>query len=287
MSTVTFAGNLAGDPELLYTHDQKPFVSCRVLVNRRIQNDAGEWVNDEPTPLNVRVYGFAATHVHDSCGSGDPIIVHGLERTESWRDKEAGEKRTKNVVVVDDRFGSLRQFDGRRDLLGVRNRAQLYFGRMSTLLVVGDGPVSRALAPMAELVGWSSVLVTSMPEVVAALPEADAVVVTSHDDDVDAAALRAALEHGTAYIGAMGSRRTQARRTEWLTGQGVSPDQLARIHGPAGLDIGADSPAEIALAILAELVATLRGRTEVGSIKDREGPIHPELGPGEAFCPTG
>lgn len=158
---------------------------------------------------------------------------------------------------------------------------------MSTLLVVGDGPVSQALAPMAELVGWSPLLVTSMPEVVSALPEAEAVVVTSHDDEVDAPALRAALEQGTPYIGAMGSRPTQARRTEWLTGHGVSPDQLGRIHGPAGLDIGADTPAEIALAILAELVATVRGRTEVGSIKDREGPIHPDLGPGEAFCPTG
>lgn len=158
---------------------------------------------------------------------------------------------------------------------------------MSTLLVVGDGPVSRALAPMAELMGWSTVLVTALPEVAAALPEADAVVVTSHDDEVDGPALRAALEQGTAYIGAMGSRKTQARRTEWLTGQGIGPDQLARVHGPAGLDIGADTPAEIALAILAELVATVRGRTEVGSIRDREGPIHPDLGPGEAFCPTG
>jgi len=158
---------------------------------------------------------------------------------------------------------------------------------MSTLLVVGDGPVSRALAPMAELVGWSPVLVTSMPEVAAAMPEADAVVVTSHHDEVDAPALRAALERGTAYIGAMGSRQTQARRTEWLTEHGAGPEARARIHGPAGLDIGADTPAEIALAILAELVASVRGRTEVGPIRDREGPIHPDLGPGEAFCPTG
>jgi single-strand DNA-binding protein len=56
-------------------------------------------------PHNVKVYGSAATHVHDSCGSGDPIFVHGLERTESWPAKETGEKRTKNVVVVDNRFG--------------------------------------------------------------------------------------------------------------------------------------------------------------------------------------
>jgi len=106
-TTVTFAGNLAEEPQLLYTHDQKPFVSCRVLVNRRIHNEAGEWVNGEPTAHNVKVYGSAATHVHDSCGSGDPIVVHGLERTESWRDKETGEKRAKNVVVVDNRFGEV------------------------------------------------------------------------------------------------------------------------------------------------------------------------------------
>ena len=100
-TTVTFAGNLAEAPELLYTRENKPFVSCRVLVNRRVQNnDTGGWVNDEPTAHNVKIFGSAATHVHDSCGSGDPIFVHGLERTESWPDKETGEKRTKDVVVV-------------------------------------------------------------------------------------------------------------------------------------------------------------------------------------------
>lgn len=106
-TTVTFAGNLVEDPELLYTREGKPFVSCPVLVNRRVQNDEGEWVNDEPTPDNVKVYGSAATHVHDSCGSGDPIFVHGLERTEGWPAMETGEKRTKNVVVVDNRFGEV------------------------------------------------------------------------------------------------------------------------------------------------------------------------------------
>ncbi|GAA1130227.1 single-stranded DNA-binding protein [Nocardioides aquiterrae] len=106
-TTVTFAGNLAEAPELLYAHDNKPFVSCRVLVNRRVQNDQGEWVNDEPTAHNVKIFGSAATHVQDSCGSGAPIFVHGLERTESWTDKETGAKRTKDVVVVDNRFGEV------------------------------------------------------------------------------------------------------------------------------------------------------------------------------------
>jgi xanthine dehydrogenase accessory factor len=140
---------------------------------------------------------------------------------------------------------------------------------------------------MAELLGWTASTATSYAEVEAAMPSADAVVVTSHDEHVDAAALKLALESGPAYIGGMGSRKTQARRTAWLTEHGVGPADQSRVRGPAGLDIGADSPPEIALAILAELVATMRGRTAVGSISDREGPIHPDLEPGEAFCPTG
>ena len=106
-TTVTFAGNLAEAPELHHTRESKPFVTCRVLVNRRIQNGQGEWVSDEPTAHNVKIFGSATTHVHDSCGFGDPIFVHGLERTESWPDKETGEKRTKDVVVVDNRFGEV------------------------------------------------------------------------------------------------------------------------------------------------------------------------------------
>lgn len=112
MSTiVTVAGNLAEAPELLYTRENEPFVSCGVLVNRRVQNDEGEWFNDESTAHHVRIFGSAATHVHDSCGSGGPIQPHGfvrdLERTESWPDKESGEKRIKDVVVVDNRFGEV------------------------------------------------------------------------------------------------------------------------------------------------------------------------------------
>ncbi|GAW49677.1 MULTISPECIES: single-stranded DNA-binding protein [unclassified Nocardioides] len=103
-TTVTFAGNLAEAPKRPHTREKKPFVNCRVLVNRRVQDDEGEWVNDKPTAHNVEIFGSAATHGHDSGGSGDPTFVHGLERTESWPDKETGEKRTKDVVVVDNRF---------------------------------------------------------------------------------------------------------------------------------------------------------------------------------------
>ena len=164
----------------------------------------------------------------------------------------------------------------------------------NSLLVVGEGPVCEALLTMAPLLGWDPTVAVTMDEVRVALPRAEAVVVTSHHADVDAPAIAAALTaakaplgEGPAYVGAMGSRTTQARRREWLLAQGFAPEDLSDLHGPAGIDIGADTPAEIALSILAELVSVIRGVTPAGSLSDRDGPIHPGLPPGEAFCPTG
>lgn len=159
-----------------------------------------------------------------------------------------------------------------------------------TLLVVGDGPVAEALVPMAGLLGWECRAATELPESLAALPDADAVVVTSHHAEVDGPAIKAALvalAPGSTYLGAMGSRRTQARRREWLLANGVTEADLERVHGPAGIAIGADPPPEIALSILAEAVAVLRGVDLRGSLSDTDGPIHPDLPPGTATCPTG
>jgi xanthine/CO dehydrogenase XdhC/CoxF family maturation factor len=155
------------------------------------------------------------------------------------------------------------------------------------LVVVGDGPVADVLVPMAELLGWDAIQAVTLAEAEAALPGCTAVVVTSHDEHVDAPALARALEGRPAYLGSMGSRRTQSRRRDWLLAHGVTDAELEAVRGPAGLDIGADAPAEIAVSILAELVATVRGAPVVGSISDRDGPIHPDLPPGAAFCPSG
>jgi len=155
------------------------------------------------------------------------------------------------------------------------------------LLVVGDGAVADALGPMAELLGWATPVAATLDEATAALPSAQAVVVTSHDSEVDAPALAAAIAARPAYIGAMGSRSRQSQRREWLLSHGVTDGELEAVHGPAGLDIGANTPAEIALSILAELVATLRGTPTEGSLKNRSGPIHPDLAPGETFTPDG
>lgn len=143
------------------------------------------------------------------------------------------------------------------------------------LLVVGDEPVVEAIVPMAQQLEWQVTAVATAEEAYPDVATADAVVVLSHDDEVDGPALRAALAAGTAYVGAMGSRRTQARRRGWLVANGVEEAAVDRVHGPAGLDIGAETPAEIALSILAEVVAIRRGASASGSLSDRPGPIHP------------
>lgn len=155
------------------------------------------------------------------------------------------------------------------------------------ILVVGDGPVASALAPMVAALGWRPVVATDLEAVRDGLPTADAVVVLSHHEGLDAPAIAAALTHGTAYVGAMGSRRTQARRREWLEAQGLSPGLLGRLRAPVGLDIGADEPGEIAVSILAEVIAVRRGASAAGSISERQGAIHPGLAPGTATCPGG
>jgi len=92
-------------------------------------------------------------------------------------------------------------------------------------------------------------------------PDARSAVVTlSHDAKIDEPALEIALRAPCFYVGALGSRRTQERRRERLREVGLSDTELAKIHGPVGLDLGAKSPGEIALSIAAEMTATLRAR---------------------------
>jgi xanthine/CO dehydrogenase XdhC/CoxF family maturation factor len=157
-----------------------------------------------------------------------------------------------------------------------------------TVLIVGDGPVADHLVPMASALGWTSSTATSLADTEGRLDAADAVVVTSHHEGLDGPAIRAALTAGVGYVGAMGSRRTQARRREWLLSNGVAEADLAAVHAPVGLDIGADDPGEIAIAILAEIIAVRRNRTgSVGSVGARDGAVHPDQEPGSAYCPGG
>jgi xanthine dehydrogenase accessory factor len=141
------------------------------------------------------------------------------------------------------------------------------------LVVIGAVHIAQALAPMARIAGFAPIVIDPRPafattarfpdaQVIAdwppeALPALDAhtgLAALTHDPKIDDPALRAALASPAFYIGALGSRRTHAARLERLMGAG----DAARIHGPIGLDIGAATPAEIAVAILAQIVAARR-----------------------------
>ncbi|MFD4724706.1 XdhC family protein [Streptomyces seoulensis] len=106
-----------------------------------------------------------------------------------------------------------------------------------------------------------------------ATDERTAVCVLTHDSRFDIPLLRDALRRPLGYIGAMGSRRTHERRLELLRAEGVGPEALARLNGPLGLDIGAATPQETAVSIVAEILAHTRGRPGL-PLGRTTGPIH-------------
>jgi xanthine dehydrogenase accessory factor len=150
------------------------------------------------------------------------------------------------------------------------------------VIVVGAVHVAQALVPMTQQVGYDVVVID--PRRAFATPERfpgvtlsgewpdaalasigidrrTAVVTITHDPKLDDPALAAALRSEAFYVGALGSRKTQAARRERLRLMGLGDRDLARIHGPVGLAIGAVSPGEIAVSILAEIIAALRTRS--------------------------
>jgi xanthine dehydrogenase accessory factor len=141
-----------------------------------------------------------------------------------------------------------------------------------TLLIVGAGAIPDALEAAARLLGWQAQTATDVSSatgVIAGLAVLDKVVVVSHDLELAGPVLAAALSGEVGYIGAVGSRGTQQSRAEWLAYRDVT--DLSRIHGPAGLDIGASTPAEIAVSILAEALAVSSAST-ARSLRERTTP---------------
>jgi xanthine dehydrogenase accessory factor len=134
---------------------------------------------------------------------------------------------------------------------------------VAQVVIVGGGPIGDALVAQAELLGWSARTTDGVDASVAALDALDrddAVVVLDHDHAVATPVLAAALAGGVGYVGALGSRRMQAARAQSLREAGVASADLTRLHCPTGLDLGANTPAESALSIVAEMIAERTGR---------------------------
>ena len=146
----------------------------------------------------------------------------------------------------------------------------------TTVRIVGRAAVGDALAAQAELLGWRAEVVDGAEAGAGAgrvQASHDALVVLSHDEAVDTPSLAAALEHGRGYVGALGSRGTQAARRARLADLGVPADRIASIHGPVGLDLGSRTPEETAVAIVAEIIAHRSGR-DATSLAAGRGPIN-------------
>jgi xanthine dehydrogenase accessory factor len=168
------------------------------------------------------------------------------------------------------------------------------------LVVFGAVDIAEALCRGAKELGWDTVvadpratfatrdrirtaneLLVEWPEEALeriALNERSAVVVLTHEERFDVPALVGALRSDAFYVGALGSRRTQERRRERLLSEGLSEAEIDRLSGPTGLDLGAETPAETAVSILAEILAVRAGRPG-GRLRDASGRIHAELQP--------
>lgn len=239
-------------------------------------------------------------------------VIEGDERAILFSVVE-GEGLGSELLVTEDgeRVGdgpgeAVERFDevlraGRNRLLELSDGRKVFaevYGPPPRLLVIGAVDTAEALCAAARLVGWRTIVadarakfatadrLPSADEVLVAWPEdaiarvqpdhQTAVVVLTHDDKFDVPAIKGALETEAFYVGALGSRRNQERRRERLLEAGVDEDELERVAGPCGLDIGADTPAETAISILGEIMAT-RARRGGGPLQESSGRIHVEV----------
>jgi len=218
-------------------------------------------------------------------------LVAGEERAVVLTELDTGEQRLVRDAELERGRSRLVELDGRRVFADV-------YGPPPRLLVFGAVDTAEALCRAAKAIGWRTIVadarakfatrerIPSADELVVAWPDealaqvqpdhATAVVVLTHDDRFDLPALQGALAGEAFYVGALGSRRNQARRRERLLEAGVPEESVDRISGPAGLDVGADTPAETALSILAEILAVRAGRAG-GPLKHAPGRIHAEV----------
>lgn len=253
---------------------------------RRLREEGLDAVCAGGRPATLR-YGISADQAHRfglPCGGTvelvlEPVAAHSLlpELLQACLQRRSTERR------LDLRSGAVALQPGRRDGLPVLTDDALvtHFGPRHRLIVIGAGDLSRCLSQMAlslnfevivcdpreaQHAGWSLDGVTlsrEMPDdlILRLQPDArTAVVALTHDPKLDDLALIDALQSEAFYVGAIGSRQHTALRRDRLREHfGLDEAELDRLHGPAGLYIGSKTPAEIALSILAEVVAVKNG----------------------------
>jgi xanthine dehydrogenase accessory factor len=252
---------------------------------------AGEAIEDgKPRLLTYGIADELAWSVGLPCGGEIDVFVERFEG-------ELPEEPSVTLTVLEgERAGERLEADippgpsRVLDVDGLRVFAEV-LGPPPRLLVVGATDTAEELSRAAKALGWRTAVIDPRQALVTRerLPSPDeltvawpdeleagddtAVVVLTHEERLDVPALTTALASDAFYVGAIGSRRTQEKRRGRLLEAGVTEEQLERLAGPAGLDLGAHTPAETAVSILAEVLAVRAGR-EGGRLAERSGPIH-------------
>jgi xanthine dehydrogenase accessory factor len=225
---------------------------------------------------------------------GEDDVVGGFDGATALLEHNAA--RDARGFAGEGRSG-LRGYGAGGETLGSALRVALHsYAAPPRMVVFGATDYAAALARAAEQIGYRVTIVdarsafaagprfSAHAEVVVAWPadhlarvtlgERDAVLVLTHDPKFDEPALLSSLRTGVGYIGALGSRRTAADRFDRLRELGASDAELERINSPCGLDIGARTPEETAVAVLGEILALRAGRAG-GRLAEASGPIHP------------
>jgi len=255
----------------------------------------------EGTP-RLLTYGITddmAWNVGLPCGGEIDVFVERFEgelpesdepavRVTVLEGERAGERRLLGSDAIEPGPSRVVELDGETvfaEMLGPPPR----------VVVIGAIDTAEELCRAAKSLGWHTVVTDPRPalttrerlpspdELLVAWPDEaleqlapdgdTAVVVLTHEERLDVPALTSALEAEAFYVGAIGSRRTQAKRRERLLEAGVAEEQLERLCGPAGLDLGAQTPAEMAVSILGEILAVRAGRSG-GRLREGSGRIH-------------
>lgn len=221
---------------------------------------------------------------------GREFLIHSDGRvtgnlSDHWHEKV--------LILAND---TLRAGESRRAMLDDETEVFLEFiPPPLTLIAVGAVHITVALMSLAKTLGYRTVVIDprgawgnadrfpNVDQLIQAWPQeafeqikitrSTAVAMLTHDPKLDDPALKISLNSPAFYVGALGSKTTHAKRRERLVSEGVSDSQLSRLHAPIGMDIGAGTPEEIALAVMAEVVAAYRKREQL--LADREADFHP------------
>jgi xanthine dehydrogenase accessory factor len=247
------------------------------VVERAKQVFAGA----EARRVHYGVSDGEAWEVGLSCGGEIDVWIEEADRA-LWRDiQELLDEDGYGMLYTDTQTGEKRLERGELESTGLREDgvfAEVVEGPLR-VVIFGAAAAAEPLCAYGRQLGWRTTVVDARPalatpdrvpsadEIVQAWPDQAAdridertvVVTLSHEERLDVPAIAEALRRNARYVGAIGAKRTQERRRGALLEQGFSEADLARIHGPAGLDLGGRNPAQVALAIAAEIVAVTSG----------------------------